>query len=475
MARPQRTQKQIAERYKGNLAYYKVMHPWRKARMIVTALAILGGIAAAVYFSRSAPGDFYSIGPLSPGHTALENNCAACHGAGAALPATVENLGVALRQQTAFARLDAACASCHEGRDFHAPNVVSDTSCSACHQEHRGTALVVARDSDCLACHNNPGLMQAAAAKGAQMPASAFKLRHVRPHETIPALARPAAGFTSTFASFAGAHPEFRVKQEAFKDPNTLRFNHQRHFEADIPPLHGKKMDCQACHTPEPGGRQFERITFERNCQACHALQFDPAAPELTLPHGDPGLVRGFLRSLPSQYADLARKRGMTEPGQISAFATRAIKNLQARVRSGEALERQVFFATDPYKAEEGAAPGVRAMFHGCAYCHEVRPSAGLAPSVAKPQQIDRWMPHALFDHASHASVRCDDCHHTAGSRATSDVLLPVKADCVSCHSPQGKVASNCITCHSFHAAPVAVAAGAQSAGNLREMMLGKR
>ena len=42
MAYPRRTQKQIAERYKGNLGYYKKLHPWRRARWAVSFLAIAG-------------------------------------------------------------------------------------------------------------------------------------------------------------------------------------------------------------------------------------------------------------------------------------------------------------------------------------------------------------------------------------------------------------------------------------------------
>ena len=48
MATPGRTQKQIAERYKGNLGYYKRKHPWRVARFIVSFLALVGGLAVII-------------------------------------------------------------------------------------------------------------------------------------------------------------------------------------------------------------------------------------------------------------------------------------------------------------------------------------------------------------------------------------------------------------------------------------------
>jgi hypothetical protein len=34
---------------------------------------------------------------------------------------------------------------------------------------------------------------------------------------------------------------------------------------------------------------------------------------------------------------------------------------------------------------------------------------------------------------------------------------MPTKANCVTCHSPQGKIVAECITCHTFHAPPQAI------------------
>ena len=52
MARPGRTQKQIAERYKSNLGYYNKIHPWRRARRLVSLLTIFGTIAGIWFFSK---------------------------------------------------------------------------------------------------------------------------------------------------------------------------------------------------------------------------------------------------------------------------------------------------------------------------------------------------------------------------------------------------------------------------------------
>jgi hypothetical protein len=131
---------------------------------------------------------------------------------------------------------------------------------------------------------------------------------------------------------------------------------------------------------------------------------------------------------------------------------------LRERVRSGEDFERQVFFSSDPYKYQRDAAAGVRASFSGCAFCHEVKPVANAAPMITKPTFVDGWMPQANFNHAKHASVKCDDCHHATQSQKTSDVLMPTKANCVTCHSAAGKVVAECVTCHTYHASPAVVA-----------------
>ena len=96
----------------------------------------------------------------------------------------------------------------------------------------------------------------------------------------------------------------------------------------------------------------MQRISFAANCQACHSLQFDPKNPELVLPHGNATAVRAFLRSLPTQYADLAVKKGITRQTEIQSFVAKQMTQLRERVRSGEDFERQIFFTADPYKPQ---------------------------------------------------------------------------------------------------------------------------
>jgi len=127
-------------------------------------------------------------------------------------------------------------------------------------------------------------------------------------------------------------------------------------------------------------------------------------------------------------------------------------------------------------------AANVRANFAGCAFCHEVKAVANAAPTITKPVLVDRWMPRIRFNHASHEvdpitheKLDCNRCHRAMTSRETSDLLMPVKADCVSCHSPQGKVVSDCITCHKYHAPSQVAVTGLQTNGSntFKQMLLG--
>jgi class III cytochrome C family protein len=461
MATPYRTQKQIAERYKGNLGYYKKVHPWRRARRLVTAIFIIGGIAAIWIYQTRGRETFFSAGKLSAEHAGFGNNCASCHDKalmteGPLTPKTFRAIvKERFRNGIPFESIDQKCQTCHTHHAFHEPNVVQNRSCSACHQEHQGPGpMKLVASSNCASCHSNRAAMDLAAQKGMQFNWANFN-RHPQPVQRVVfELPRPPRGYTQVFSSFWDEHPEFQVNTAKLRDPDALRFNHQRHFANDIPLVNGQKLDCNYCHKPDTEGRFMHRISFAANCQACHSLQFDPKNPELTLPHGNAIAVRGFLRSLPTQYADLAVKKGITQTSEIQSFVGKQMAQLRERVRSGEDFERQIFFTADPYKPQRTGDPRTRGSFYGCAFCHEVKAVANTAPAITKPILVDRWMVRSDFDHAKHMSVKCDDCHHAMQSRETFDVLMPTKANCVGCHSPQGKVVAECVTCHTYHAPP---------------------
>jgi hypothetical protein len=313
--------------------------------------------------------------------------------------------------------------------------------------------------------------MAAAAAKGASLPPEMFKgmaAQSVRSsgfsragpsregRDGTPNDSRPAAGFTHVIHSFADDHPEFRVHADKLRDPDTLKFNHALHLTGEtIPKLAaGQKLDCAFCHQPDVAGSYFRRINFAHHCQVCHSLQFDPETPGLTLPHGDPDFVSAFLHSLPKQYADFAARSGVTRATEQNQFAQEKLQRLQARVASGEDFEKRVFFstATTGPELQVGSVSGAtRALYPGCAYCHEVKSGVQGKAEITKPVILERWLAHGEFNHAKHAGVICAQCHQAATSKDTADIILPGINSCTTCHSPRGGVADSCATCHVYH------------------------
>jgi hypothetical protein len=490
MATPGRTQKQIAERYKGNLGYYKKTHAWRVARKCASLLAISGGVAGIIAFQKRGNEEFLSSGKISSNHATFAQNCAKCHDKGAALgDRTLANFKRVVNDRfhrgIDFTSIDRKCEQCHKQHTLHEPNVVENRSCSVCHQEHLGPGrMKQVADLHCASCHNDRGIMEASAQKGAQLPPAAF---HLRPHpaqQVVFEMPRPPRGYTQVVSSFAGDHPEFQLVREKARDPDVIRFNHQRHFAADIPPVaKDRKLDCNYCHKPDLEGRFYQRVSFAANCQACHALLFDKNNPKLHVPHGDVNLVRTFLRTLPAQYGDYARlTQGKTRDSDVQNFVAQQIRQLREQFHSGEELERAVFFERDPYKPQRQAAAATRANYTGCALCHDVKPDPSSIATLTKPILVDRWMPQAKFNHAKHQvdpstseKLDCNKCHRALVSRETSDVLMPARADCVTCHSPKGKVVSECITCHAYHAPRQIVATDvrADAHGSFKQMLLG--
>jgi hypothetical protein len=118
-----------------------------------------------------------------------------------------------------------------------------------------------------------------------------------------------------------------------------------------------------------------------------------------------------------------------------------------------------------------------------CKTCHAlIRVDGEKGPdwNVAKIRANNSWMPHARFDHKSHATSKCADCHDVSKSKRSADVAMPTLQGCRECHGgskpTEKKITSNCLMCHGFHEqqhpwdpdfkpkSPTRVATGAASA-----------
>jgi len=464
MPSPRKSQKQIAQRYAGNLRYFKLLHPLRRARVLITLACLLVSIAFALIYLDSVRSSrrlelLSSSGGISRAHSRFAKDCRQCHDP--ALKPSLEKPAVV------SASLDAKCEVCHTRHTFHQADAVPAHSCSDCHHEHLGTGpMQQVKDSNCQACHGSAVVMEASAQKGMSLPAVDFQ---VQPGDNLLVYfqpPRPPMGYTRVFQTFAGDHPAFQIQRDHLTDPNTLKFNHKIHLSDKIPAVDGRKLDCAYCHKPDSRGAYMQPVSFAKNCLACHALQIDPTLPDFQIPHpagitrdqtrDQANSVRDFLLTLPTQYAAYAtEKQGLTGSTRIAAFVNQHMTLIRQRVREGADLERDVFFSDDRTVNFGIAQPPTgrqRALFPGCAYCHEVKPSPAQEPLVTRPVTPDRWYVHARFNHAAHITMNCNACHgHVLQSEKTSDIGLPDKASCTTCHSPKGRVVSTCTTCHDYH------------------------
>jgi predicted CXXCH cytochrome family protein len=220
-----RTQKQVAQKYKDNLDYYRKPHPFRRARLILFVCTVILTLMLSFGFNtivtdRKAEA-FFNTGPLSKNHSNLSENCQACHwgatpdfahlvqlgnvvsqtprdtnpaiekirvallkakGQGTTTKEHAKGLLQAYTDLSALEKMDVACIACHVNDQrmpvsLHCPQsanlqlakytpeilVVESGTCSTCHREHQGPAPMPLPDSTtaCAVCHNDGKVMTA--------------------------------------------------------------------------------------------------------------------------------------------------------------------------------------------------------------------------------------------------------------------------------------------------------------------------
>jgi predicted CXXCH cytochrome family protein len=353
-------------------------------------------------------------GPLHASHAVLNERCEACH----------EKPFIRVRSE--------ACLTCHATNlHSHVPakspvSVAPERlACTSCHAEHEEPAQLIQTDQRlCAGCHG-PGAANGAVTQRA-LRATDFLLDH----------------------------PDFADDRTTAHEQG-LHFAHDVHLDPKgIKAPHGTViMKCADCHQPEPGGARMQPVRMEQHCASCHRLDFDPAEPDRTVPHGDPKRVMAtlveyysarYLAGYPDRYA--------------SARPARLIQ-LPAIALSREARERLLGLA------RTRATTVARDLFERrvCSECHDVsrdESAQGPAWTVAKVARTDSWMPDARFDHSRHgtALTPCETCHDASHSQQASDVLMPEIETCRTCHAGEAHtaassrlIASTCTSCHAFH------------------------
>jgi predicted CXXCH cytochrome family protein len=376
-------------------------------------------------------------GPLGSAHHNTSERCETCH-------------------QTPFQRVrNDACLGCHAGVGRHfaaSTGIVTELEsarCASCHAEHNEPETLVRRDDSlCAQCHTDIAVV--AGAKATTTNASDFHDDH--PQFRISLLTPPA----TVEERDAGVWPALRVlvDRPGLAERSRLKFPHATHLDpAGIDGPAGPLMlVCGDCHRPQADGRRMQPVTMEKDCASCHRLDFDPAFPDATVPHGEASIVlrrlieyysRSFLERYPDPQASAAPARRVAVPGRVPDARERE-RLLQ--------LARDRAFAVARDLIERRT----------CQDCHEIQATGNSEdPWRVLPARLTTaWMPAARFSHARHATAlsSCGKCHDAVRSESSAAVLMPSIGVCRECHgsgdNEQGTAAlvqSGCTMCHGFH------------------------
>ena len=176
-------QKDVGQKYRDNLGYFKTPGFLHREKFFLSILAVIIGVYGIIRLELSRSDKVYNPAPLSVSHANLEGNCVACHTLAArnifhpmqstGSEDTSPALPVAFSSSLA---INESCQKCHQGMDLHQPtgetmqlrafhtelHVVAATGCFNCHQEHLGRIdMRLPGDSACAACHDDATKMAA--------------------------------------------------------------------------------------------------------------------------------------------------------------------------------------------------------------------------------------------------------------------------------------------------------------------------
>lgn len=457
--------KEFDEKKKDENAYPRDFERWYaldyfrrprglKSRRFWVTLCTTIAVALVSVFTLVSPLHFmHQAAPVSKAHARLNSNCASCHDAFCQPLARLFSAGDVVSVSNKM------CNECHVGALHHAKQA-REPACATCHREHLGHAIQSAHvgDRHCVQCHSNLA-------------------------------SNLTAGETTTYhnavTNFNRDHPEFAASAPGKKDEAKIKFNHKAHLDLDLDALRtankkigrddikgtAPRMDCADCHQMDEERKYPLPINYDKHCAACHALNApligdfakelkDAAArfAKTPLPHKEPALVRAVLRDRLAEFAQanhVVAGKALTAPRPLP---WRPVTDEQwgwAKEQAKKAEE--VLFMNRQWQKNEALG--------ACSHCHFEKerlaplvPGGGL-PTYHKTDIPSRWHRHSLFNHNSHRSLKCADCHDrnaagikVADSQATADILLPTLKSCQECHTGGGSGARNaCVECHRYH------------------------
>lgn len=440
-------EKLIAEKYAIDYPRRPLVTRLWKRRWNWLALFFACLVGFALYYVQGNRA--FWAGPVSHSHTAFAMDCQKCH-----VSSWESALRLASLDSGRHSVPNAACLSCHPTVGDHHPRLgEQEPACATCHQEHRPEKpLLEVADHQCASCHGN---LQTAPNMGSHFLAEVVSFdQGIQGHPEFAFFRADGIGTQH------GIH-QVAVQGDEGKwiDNGGVIFNHKMHLASEgVLDANRQKVQliCADCHVPEANGQLMKPIIYEQHCASCHPLRLaDNLAALGELPHAAPELVRGAIRERVATI--LANPTPAEAPPVIRRLPSPAILN-DPQAESADAM----------LTAADHAVFGLESKGL-CRKCHhvEIRDNNWYVPTL-NPQFSattigatrlmipDRWFSHGEFNHATHLTVACADCHDVAGSTQTADILLPGIANCRKCHGsspepPNTSIAADCVLCHEYH------------------------
>lgn len=383
--------------------------------------SVAGMLGATPLPSRGA----WEAGELADAHHVFGTECEQCH-----------------TQGFKWVR-DEACLTCHANTPGHADPATFDlpalgeARCAHCHRDHNGLDGLIRKDQVlCADCHDD----LSGKSKGSSRLASV--------------------------TDFGTAHPEFKVSLPAWdskdvftpqrvelkpdlQEKSGLKFPHDVHLDPDglSAPDGRQVLVCASCHQPDVSGTKMLPVDFETMCQDCHKLTFDVTEPEREVPHAK---IQEIIYTLDEFYARRALEGEIRDPT--------APTNLRTRRRPGQPVTPEIRQEALSWARDKSRTVG-ESLFTGraCSVCHAVTPGrqADEPWKVAPVRVAGVWFPKSHFDHASHTTMECADCHKAETSTVSGNLLLPNIESCRTCHAGEAgapdRLRSGCTSCHGYH------------------------
>lgn len=334
---------------------------------------------------------------------------------------------------------DQECRVCHANTAGHVADfdlaLGGDARCAHCHRDHNGEdALVRADQPLCSGCHD--GITSRIAKADAHADVADFGTGHPAFVVSLPAW--------NTEGKFVPVRAALATP--GIKEDSGLVFPHDVHLNAKgvRGPDGERVLKCANCHAAEAGGARMQPIDFESHCQGCHKLTFSIRDADREVPHASVEKVGYTISEFFAREALEGGFNDINAPGVV-----------RVRRRPGQPVTPQERAEALTW-ARDQARTAIDNLFDGkaCSNCHSVQRGANDEWTVKPVRVAGAWFPKSRFDHGSHTTMQCIDCHNAQNSHSSSTLLLPDIDNCRQCHGgehAEGRVPTTCIDCHSFH------------------------